>query len=73
MIRQHPLRVLGVTALIAIAFLALSYPGRNDTKGAWYYVSAIGWFGFLLGVLAFVVLGIVAAVTRTRRHRVHGG
>ena len=48
MIRQHPGRVLSVTALIAVAFVALSYPGRNDTAGAWYYISAVGWFGFLI-------------------------
>ena len=69
MIRQHPLRVLLVTALIAIGFVALSYPGRNDTEGAWYFISAVGWFGFLLAALTFVVLAVVATVHWITAHR----
>ena len=45
MIRQHPFRVLGVTALIGLGLLLLSAPGAEDTEGAWYYISAFGWFG----------------------------
>ena len=67
MIRSHPARVLGCTALLAVAFLALSYPGRDDTKGFWYFVSAVGWFGFLAAFLALIVLSVIAAVSRVRR------
>lgn len=69
MIRSHPARVLGATALLAIAFLALSYPGRDDTKGFWYFASAVGWFGFLISFLALIVLGVIALVARTRSTR----
>lgn len=69
MIRLHPARVLGGTLVLAVAFLALSYPGRHDTSGFWYYASAVGWFGFLISVLAFVVLGVIALVSRTRSTR----
>jgi len=62
MIRQHPGRVLSVTALIAVFFVALSYPGRADTAGAWYYISAIGWFGFLITFVVFIVLAVMAAI-----------
>jgi len=59
MIRQHPARVLLVTAIIAIAFFALSFPGARDTEGAWYYISAVGWFGFLITALMFIVLVVI--------------
>jgi hypothetical protein len=68
MIRQHPGRVLSVTALIAVFFVLLSYPGRKDTSGAWYYISAIGWFGFLLTFVVFIVLAVIAVV-----HKFSGG
>lgn len=64
MIRQHPFRVLSITALIAVLFLALSYPGKHDTAGAWYYISTIGWFGFLLTMLAFISFAVMAGVHR---------
>jgi uncharacterized membrane protein len=70
MIRKHPIRVISITALIAVAMLALSYPGRGDRAGAWYYISAIGWFGFLLSILAIIVFAVMASIhkrsTRTR-------
>ena len=64
MIRQNPGRVLSVTALIAVFFFALSYPGRRDTAGAWYYISAVGWFGFLITFVVLIVLAVIAAVHR---------
>jgi hypothetical protein len=69
MIRQHPLRVLGVTFLIGLALLLLSGPGAEDTDGAWYYISGFGWFGFMLTVLIFVVLSVIAAVSAIGRRR----
>lgn len=66
MIRLHPFRVLGATFVLAVALLALSYPGRNDTSGAWYYLSAVGWFGFMISVLVLVVLAITAIVIKAR-------
>jgi hypothetical protein len=69
MIRRHPARVLSVTALTAVFFLALSYPGKSDTEGAWYYLSAIGWFGFLISFLVFLVLAVVATVHKLSGRR----
>lgn len=62
MIRKHPIRVISITALIAVAFLALSYPGKQDTAGTWYYLSTIGWFGFLLSMLAIIVFAVMASI-----------
>jgi hypothetical protein len=62
MLHQHPVRVLSVTAVVAVIFLVLSYPGKTDTEGAWYYISTIGWFGFLITTLAFLVLAVIAVV-----------
>lgn len=67
MIRTYPARVLGGTVLLAVAFLALSYPGRDDKSGFWYYASAVGWFGFLASFLALIVLSVIAVVSRARR------
>ena len=69
MLRTHPVRVLAVVAVIAVGLLFLSAPGADDTSGAWYYLSAFGWFGFLLTTLAFIVLSIIAVSTRVRRRR----
>ena len=70
MIRQHPFRVISITALIAVAFVALSYPGKDDTTGAWYYISAIGWFGFMLSILAIIIFAVMAGIQkRSRRTR----
>jgi hypothetical protein len=72
MLRQHPVRILSVVAIVTLALLLLSAPGADDTSGAWYYISSFGWFGFLLGFLIFVVLAVVVAVQklRTRRQQV---
>lgn len=69
MLRQHPIRVLAVVAAVAIGLLLLSGPGADDTSGAWYYISAFGWFGFLLTALLFVVLAVVVAVQAAGRRR----
>ncbi|GAB3768185.1 ABC-type antimicrobial peptide transport system permease subunit [Nocardioides ginsengisegetis] len=69
MLRQHPARVLGVVAAVAIALFLLSAPGADDTSGAWYYISAFGWFGFLITALLFIVLGLVVAVQAVGRRR----
>lgn len=69
MIRQHPVRVLSVIFLVAVALLLLSAPGKDDKSGAWYYLSAFGWFGFLVTVLIFLVVAIIAAVSAVGRRR----
>ena len=66
MLRQHPFRVLSVVAVLAVALLFLSAPGAEDTSGAWYYISAFGWFGFLLSTLLFLVLLAIVVVQRLR-------
>lgn len=69
MLREHPIRVLAVVAVVAAGLLALSAPGANDTSGTWYYISAFGWFGFLIAMLILIVLGVAAAVMAVgRRH-----
>jgi len=68
MIRKHPARVLTVVALIALVGLGLGYPGRNgDLTGPMRYISGLGFIGFLLFTLVFLVLGIYVAVGRRSR------
>ena len=66
MLRQHPVRVLSVVAALAVALLLLSAPGAHDTSGARYYISAFGWFGFVLTTLLFIVLLATVIVRRMR-------
>ena len=68
MLRQHPVRILSVVAIATLALFLLSAPGADDSSGAWYYISAFGWFGFLLGFLILVVLAVVVAVQKIRTH-----
>jgi hypothetical protein len=69
MLREHPFRVLGVVAAIAAGLFLLSAPGANDSSGAWYYISAFGWFGFLITMLILIVLGVAAAAMALGRRR----
>lgn len=69
MIRQHPVRVLSVIFLVAVGLFFLSAPGANDTSGAWYYISAFGWYGFMVTVLIFLVVAVIAAVAAVGRRR----
>jgi uncharacterized membrane protein len=69
MLREHPFRVLAVVAAVAVGLLVLSGPGADDTSGAWYYISAFGWFGFLIAMLVLVVLSLAAAVMAVGRRR----
>jgi len=64
MLHSHPARVLLVVAGIAVAFFALSFPGARDTEGAWYYISSIGWFGFLITTLVLIVLAVIVGIRK---------
>jgi len=69
MLRQHPVRVLSVVAIVTLGLLSLSAPGADDTSGTWYYISAFGWFGFLIGFLILLVLAVVVTVQKVRDRR----
>ena len=69
MLKTHPIRALAAVAVLAVALLFLSAPGADATSGAWYYISAFGWFGFLLMTLVFIVLAVAAAVMAVGRRR----
>lgn len=70
MIQRSPGRVLAVLAVLALAFLALGYPGRNGTAtGAWMYLSGLGFIAFLLTVAVMLVLGVYLLVARRRARR----
>jgi hypothetical protein len=56
--------------LIALPFLlALSYPWRDATHGAGQVVSGIGWFGFLLDLLALLTFSIAGGIRSWRQKR----
>lgn len=70
MINRHPVRVLATLLVLAGAFLAVSYPGRNDKSGAWMYISGLGWIAFLLGLLLIIVLTIYVITARFRGKKI---
>jgi len=53
-------KAMAAIAVLAVALLALGYPFQNDEHGIRWILGGIGWFGFLLCVLALVVLGLYA-------------
>jgi hypothetical protein len=72
MITRHPFRSLGLVLGVAVVFFVLSASGQSD--GFWKsgpsWLGAIGWFGFLICLLAFVVLAAYLAIAKVlRRHR----
>lgn len=69
MISRHPGRVLLALVVLAGAFFALGGPGRNDTSGAWMYISGMAFIAFLLTLAALVVLGIYVLAARRRSAR----
>jgi hypothetical protein len=48
------------TAVLGAVLLAASYPFRNDEHGVRWVLGGIGWFGFLLCMLALIALAVVA-------------
>lgn len=70
MIQRHPVRVLATLAVLALAFLALGYPGRNGTAtGALMVISGLGFIAFLLTVAVLLVLAAYLLVARRRARR----
>lgn len=66
----------GLMAIIALAivdlalFLISGVPRfREATHGANYVIGEVVWIGFLVGVLALVVTGVVVLVRRVRGTR----
>jgi hypothetical protein len=69
MIQRHPARVLLTLVLLAAVFFALGAPGRNDTSGAWMYISGLSFIAFLLTTVALLVLAAYVAAGRLRARR----
>lgn len=68
-------RVLaGVVAWIALTVLLAGLIGQHN-DGPWgglpEWLGAAAWFGFLLGLLVLVVLGVYVAAAAVRRRRSH--
>lgn len=61
---DHPLRTLAGLLVLAFCLFMLSASGQPDTfwKSGPSWLGSIGWFGFLLTALAFIVVAITAAV-----------
>ena len=68
---DHPLRTLAGLLVLAFCLFVLSASGQPDTfwKSGPSWLGTIGWFGFLLTALVFVVLAVVAGIRAVS----HGG
>jgi hypothetical protein len=53
-------KAMGGIGLLAAVLLAVSYPFRDDEHGVRWILGGIGWFGFLLCLVALIVLALVA-------------
>lgn len=59
-----------VAAVVALAVVLFILSGVfQDSHGFWGVVGGIGWFGWMICVLALIVWGIVALVRKRRNGR----
>jgi hypothetical protein len=66
--------VYSALAVAIVGLFALSAVGNtNDahkaTHGAEYWIGAIGWFGFLIALLATILYTVAVLVSSVRRRR----
>ena len=70
---DRPKRVYPVLVVMVLGLFALSAVGNstnhNPTHGVRYAIGAIGWFGFLIAVLATLLYSLALAVHRARHRR----
>jgi hypothetical protein len=60
-------KAMGGVGILAVALLLLAYPFRNDEHGVRWVLGGIGWFGFLICVVALIVLALAALGRGIRR------
>jgi hypothetical protein len=70
---QNHRALLGVVALAVVdlaLFMTSGIPRYRDaTTGTDLWIGQICWLGFLVGLLALIVIGVVALTRRLRRSR----
>jgi len=70
MIKNHPLRILGTwAALTAVLFLLSASGNSSEWSHGPSWLGALGWFGFLIGLLGLVLLAVYLGVTKLRQPR----
>lgn len=60
-------RLAGIVLALTVVAFGISGIFRNADHGAGLVLGDIGWYGFLLGLIALVAIGVVALVRGTRR------
>ena len=63
--KRTPWLTVALIVALAVVLLILSGVFKNS-NGFWGVVGGIGWFGFLICVLALIIWGIIALVRRRR-------
>jgi hypothetical protein len=69
MIKNSPLRSLGIWAIITAVFFVLSASGNSSWFSGPAWLGSVGWAGFLIGLLGLIAFGIYLSVARLRRAR----
>jgi|KBSMisStaDraftv2_1062788.scaffolds.fasta_scaffold1229976_2 uncharacterized membrane protein YdjX (TVP38/TMEM64 family) len=49
-------RLLAIDAVLVAVFFLIAFVTRNHQDGDYGWIASIGWFGFLLTLLALVIL-----------------
>ena len=63
---DNPKKVYPVLVVLIVGLFALSAVGQGKDDDLWW-VGAIGWFGFLITLLATIVYSITVLFRRRRR------
>ena len=67
--RANLSRLLLLDAALVVVFFLIAFATRNHQDGDYGWIASIGWFGFLLTLLALVVLGAAWLVLRVAKRQ----
>ena len=69
--RANVNRLLTIDAALVVVFFLIAFATRNHQDGDYGWIASIGWFGFLLTLLALVILAAIWLVLRvTNRQQI---
>jgi protein-S-isoprenylcysteine O-methyltransferase Ste14 len=67
MFSKHPVRIIGVVAVITAVLFVCSASGNSTWFRGPAWLGSVGWFGFLVGVLILIGAAIYLAAARIRQ------
>jgi hypothetical protein len=67
--RTNLRRLLTLDAALVVVFFLIAFATRNHQDGDYGWIASIGWFGFLLTLLALIILAAIWLVLRVTKRR----